>query len=147
MRYISSRANRAYLIAACAFLLGCLYYLLCRNPLISALEWLIPRMVRPMIFNIRATTIPACSYMPAGIQDGIPDGLWSFAYATMMTRLWLGHSGWMSTLWLGTIPVVCIGYEAFQMAGIIPGTFSGMDLFFSVSGMTIGVLLVSSHRQ
>ena len=130
------------IIAILAFILGCLYYLLCRTPLISLLQRLIPRIFEFIIAQIRGLTIPLCSSLPIGIQDALPDGLWSFAYATVMTNLWIGHGGWVTYFWLGTIPLVCVGYEILQIAGITPGSFSWIDLHFSLLGTALGILLV-----
>ena len=137
------RSNRVYLIAGLAFSCGCMFYLFCRNPLIiSVLEWLIPRLTHPVILSIRASTIPACAYLPIAVQDALPDGLWSFAYAAVISQLWFGHTGWMAYFWLGTIPFVCVGYEVLQVGDVIPGSFSWADLHFCLTGMMLGILLV-----
>lgn len=140
------RANYPYLIAILALLLGGSYYLFCRNPLITLLQWLIPRILQPVLAHLRGVTLPLCAYLPIGVQDAIPDGLWSLAYATLITHLWLGHGGWSAGLWLSTIPLVCIGYEVLQIGGVIPGVFSWIDLYFSLLGMTMGFLFVKFHR-
>lgn len=130
------------IIAILAFILGCLYYLLCRTPLISILQWLIPRIFELIIAHIRGLSIPLCSSLPIGIQDALPDGLWSFTYATLIANLWFSHGSWVAYFWLGTIPPVCVGYEMLQIGGIIPGSFSWIDLHFSLLGMALGILLV-----
>lgn len=135
-------SNRAYLLAFLAFAFGCLFYLFCRRPLISVVEWLLPDITRPLITYLRGVTLPICSNIPTGFLDALPDGLWAFSYATLIMQLWFDHHGWMTYFWLGTIPLVCVGYEMLQIGDITPGRFSWIDLHFSLLGMALGILLV-----
>ena len=42
---------------------------------------------------------------------------------------------------MGSIPVLVIGFEIFQYAGIIRGTFSIQDIVLGFAGITIGIIV------
>jgi hypothetical protein len=132
-------SNPAYGIAVLAMLLGGLLYLLCRPACTRVTGWIQDTGFWSMLRVIRESLAPVCVTFPAWVLYSLPDGLWSFAYAVIMSQLWRGRSGLISRLWLSTIPMVGIGFELSQLLAVIPGTFTWLDLFFSSVGMVLGL--------
>lgn len=130
-----------YGMAATAVITGSLFYLLCRTHISAGFVWVTPIAFWPTIYELRSIMRPACSLPPWALYT-LPDGLWSFAFATIMARIWWHESNRLQRgIWLATIPLVGVGYEAGQAIGIVAGTFSWMDLSFSILGIALGFFL------
>ena len=70
----------------------------------------------------------------------LPNGLWAFAYALVITSIWSGSKSWIRILWMASIPVLVLGFELFQSAGIMPGTFCVQDIILGSLGLSTGIL-------
>jgi hypothetical protein len=79
--------------------------------------------------------------LPEWIVFSLPNGLWAFAYALIITGIWRGNKSWLKYYWMATIPILVFGYEILQYPGIIPGTFCFQDLTLGTVGMTTGIII------
>ncbi|WP_006786058.1 hypothetical protein [Thiorhodospira sibirica] len=79
--------------------------------------------------------------LPDWILFALPNGLWAFAYAVLISFIWWGVRGYSAWLWLGSIPLLTLGYESLQFLGLIPGVFSVGDLLACAVGMSSGTIL------
>jgi hypothetical protein len=70
----------------------------------------------------------------------LPNGLWAFAYALLITVIWGKSRSWLKYLWMASIPLLVLGFEVLQYAMIIPGTFSMQDIVFGMAGLIIGII-------
>ena len=79
--------------------------------------------------------------IPEWIIYSLPNGLWAFAYALLISGIWSGSKSWLRYIWISSIPVLVIGFELLQLAGIIRGTFCMQDLFFGITGLVLGIIV------
>lgn len=129
-----------FLIAGVALLVGALIYLLFRPTHPLFLEWLEFLGADTWIAKIRATTGQIISPLPNSLVYSLPQGLWAFAYALIITALWGTSIPRLRRgfFWLGSIPLVASGFEFLQYCGAIIGTACPQDLIFSVVGALLG---------
>lgn len=135
-----SSATTTWLIASAALLLGGLIYLVLRPGHPLFLDWMEPPGTEGWIGHIRATASPFAAVLPAPFVYSLPQGLWAFAYALIITALWGGtipRSRW-GFFWLGSILLVASGFEVLQHFGAIPGTACSHDLIFGMIGSVTG---------
>ena len=62
-------------------------------------------------------------------------------YALLITRIWSGSNSWLKYFWMASIPLVVLGFEILQYAGLIPGTFCIQDIAFGVLGLVLGIFI------
>ena len=120
--------NRFYIfIAVLAILMGGMIYI----------------FLRPSehVFFARHYPLSQSLHLPELIIFSLPNGLWAFAYALIITRIWLGSKSWLKYFWMASIPVLVIGFEVLQLAGIISGTFSMQDIAFGLVGLVLGSIV------
>jgi hypothetical protein len=43
--------------------------------------------------------------------------------------------------WFASIPLLVLGYEFLQYAGVIPGTFCIQDIALGIAGIIIGIIV------
>lgn len=138
---------QVYTVAACALLVGGLIYLLLRQEPVPVLRWVTPDQLRPWLQQLRHATATFRSATPAWILFSLPDGLWSFSYAAIMTRLWSQPSGAAKLFWLLSIPILGIGFEVGQWLRLIPGYFNVTDLIVATLGASLGFWIGYSRLQ
>lgn len=86
-------------------------------------------------------------FIPDWILYSLPNGFWAFAYYLLITGIWQGSSSPLRYFWFATIPILVLGFEFLQGAGIIRGIFSLMDLAFVILGMLLGALFELGTRK
>jgi hypothetical protein len=138
---------QVYTVAASALLVGGLIYLLLRQEPVPGLRWLAQDQLWPWVQQFRHTTATFRLATPAWILFSLPDGLWSFAYAAIMSRLWAQQAGAAKLFWLLSIPILGIGFEVGQWLRLIPGYFNVTDLVVTTLGASLGVWIGYSRLQ
>ena len=83
----------------------------------------------------------ADKFLPDWFIYSLPNGLWAFAYALLISSIWIENNSWLRFLWMASIPVLVLGYEYLQYPGILPGTFCRSDLLMGLVGMLFGMLI------
>jgi hypothetical protein len=79
---------------------------------------------------------------PDWMVYSLPNGLWAFAYALIITRIWGRNKSWPRIIWLASIPALVLGFETLQFWGIVHGTFCLQDLALGLTGIILGIITV-----
>jgi len=127
------------IISALALFTGGMIYILFRSSEIVFFSW-IRAIGFENWFNLaRNSSLTSSPEVPEWIVYSLPNGLWAFAYALLITIIWSGSKTWLRYLWLASIPLLVLGYEILQYSNIIPGTFCIQDIALGIAGLTIGI--------
>lgn len=134
--------NRLHVIlSAIALFAGGMAYILFRPSEHVFFRW-ISAIGFDSWFNLaRNGTLHSALTVPQWVVYSLPDGLWAFAYALLITTIWSGSKTWLSYLWLSSIPFLVLGYEILQLPGIVPGTFCIQDIALGIAGLTVGIMI------
>lgn len=129
------------IISILAVLLGGSIYILFRSSDILAVHWMTSIGMEGWIQEIRSLDLGDKLKIPQWIVYTLPNGLWAFAYALIISYLWIRRSSWIKWVWLSTIPILVFGFEMLQYLNILSGTFSIGDLFSGLAGIVAGILV------
>lgn len=77
--------------------------------------------------------------LPDWFLYSLPNGLWAFAYALLISYIWAGRTSWLKYFWFASIPILVLGFEGLQGLGLSRGTFSLLDIIFGLSGISAGI--------
>lgn len=91
----------------------------------------------------RHNPILAGPLFPEWFVFSLPNGLWAFAYSLLITSIWSGSKSWLKYFWMTSIPVLVLGFEILQYAGVIPGTFCMQDMAMAGAGISMGFIIGS----
>ena len=127
-----------YCTAFTSLFLGLLIYMLWRPVPVRFFHWLDQAGLGSLLNAVRTYNM-SYQLIPEWAIFSLPNGLWAFSYSLLMTYIWWGRNTTASSFWLGTIPVVGLGYELSQGLGLLPGTFCLQDLLFCVLGVSAGL--------
>ncbi len=143
--------NRSVIfMAALSILLGGIIYLAFRSPELAFIQWIGASGSDGWLALFRENAASYGKNLPEWFVYSLPDGLWAFAYALVITSIWTRSSSWIKYLWLASIPLLIIGFEAMQYLHIIPGTFCFQDLIAGLAGLTLGYIIgtnTQKHRK
>lgn len=135
-------------ISALAILIGGMIYLLFRSTDIIVLHWIDSIGLDGWIREIRSFEPGGPLTIPSWIIYSLPNGLWAFAYALILSFLWIKRSSRIKWFWLATIPILVFGFEFSQYMKILPGTFSMGDLLAGLVGIIAGVWIgIEFHKN
>lgn len=135
-------ADRIFVIVSVfALSLGGFIYILFRPSEHIFFDWIRSIGLGHWLNLIRENSISSNLLLPEWIVYSLPNGLWAFAYALLISIIWRESKSWIRYLWFISIPVLVIGYEVLQYASIIPGTFSMQDIGFGIGGLILGIIL------
>jgi hypothetical protein len=133
--------NRFYIyLSVLALLMGGLIYILFRASEPVFFDWIRAIGLDSWINFARSKSLSSSLHLPAWIVFSLPNGLWAFAYAFLITGIWWGIRSWLKYFWMASIPVLVLGYEILQYAGVIPGTFCMQDIALGIVGATVGII-------
>jgi hypothetical protein len=147
MKIFSFHISRLYsvglyvMLAALALSLGGMVYILFRPSEHVFFGWIRAVGLNHWLTIARGSSLSSGLFRPEWIVYSLPNGLWAFAYALIITSIWWGSKSWLRYLWMASIPVLVLGYEVLQYPMIIPGTFSMQDIIFGIAGLTIGIIV------
>ncbi|RPI42327.1 MAG: hypothetical protein EHM46_05330 [Bacteroidetes bacterium] len=127
------------ILSGTAILLGGLIYIFLRPGEPLFLDWARATGLGSLVDHLRPGSFDP-ALLPAWSVYSLPGALWAFAYSLTITGIWSGSHHPVKFLWLATIPVLVLGFELLQAPGIIPGTFSILDLVFGILGAGAGFL-------
>ncbi|MBN2275042.1 MAG: hypothetical protein JXR41_04695 [Bacteroidales bacterium] len=135
-------------LTALALLLGGLIYILFRNAEFVFFDWIHAAGSGRWFNLVRGSTLSSIP-LPDWITFSLPDGLFAFAYALLITGIWAGSKLWLRYFWMASIPALTLGYEVFQYAGVVNGTFCMQDLAVETAGLFAGIIIgtkiIKSH--
>lgn len=124
-----------------ALFLGGIIYVLFRASEPVFFGWLRTAGLGNWLYFVRQTTLNWSLYLPDWLIYSLPDGLWAFGYALLISSIWAERSSGIRYLWLASIPVLVLGFEGLQYPGIVSGTFCVEDLIVGTIGLTSGIVI------
>ncbi|MBN1415274.1 MAG: hypothetical protein JW973_09255 [Bacteroidales bacterium] len=137
----SHYSNGLYIcLPALALLCGGVIYILFRTSEFIFFDWIRAAGLGKWLHLARNYSLSSL-LLPDWFVFSLPDGLFAFAYALLITGIWAGSKSWLRYCWMGTIPVLVLGYEFFQYAGIVKGTFCICDLAVETAGLFAGIII------
>ena len=130
--------NRLHIIlSVLALLSGGIIYILFRKTEPVFIHWI--QAIAPESWF--STDRHISLHLPEWIVFSLPNGLWAFAYALLITGIWSGNKSRLKYLWISSIPVLVFGFELLQYFGLIRGSFSVLDLAFGAGGIITGCIV------
>jgi hypothetical protein len=129
------------IISTIAVLLGGIIHIIFRSSDILAVPSMSSIGMDRWIQEIRSLELGSNLLFPQWMIYSLPNGLWAFVYAMIISYIWIGHSSWLKWVWLFTIPMLVFGFEMLQYLKILPGTFCMEDLLSASIGILLGVLI------
>jgi len=140
--YLSAKyINRWYIyLSVLALLMGGVIYILFRASEPVFFNWIRAVGLEDWLNFARDKSLSSSLHLPAWIVFSLPNGLWAFGYAFLITGIWWGSGSWLKYFWMASIPLLVLGYEILQYAGIMPGTFCMQDIALGILGMTAGII-------
>jgi hypothetical protein len=139
LHFPANYARRFYIIlSASALSIGGVIYIFLRPSEHVFFGWIRAVGLDNLFNAARSTSLSQSLPFPEWFVFSLPNGLWSFAYALLITVIWSGSKSWLRYPWMASIPILVLGYEVLQYTGIIPGTFCIQDLAFGVAGLILG---------
>jgi hypothetical protein len=139
----SGNSNKPLAISLCfvALLLGGIIYVLFRASEPVFFKW-IPGLASDSWFNIvRHRSLSFSQFLPDWFVFSLPNGLWAFAYALLISGIWAESKSWLKTFWMASIPLLVLGFEILQYTRTIPGVFCLYDIALGTAGMIIGIFV------
>jgi len=82
--------------------------------------------LRNFIDSLRASV--ADVETPEFVRFNLPDCLWSTSYILIADFIFREESQWARLKWVSAIPLIGIGSELLQFAGLLPGVYDPLDL-------------------
>lgn len=142
MKALSERRSGtlAILLSASALIAGGSIYILFREGEFIFHRWLQAVWPAHWINPLPATISCPGLHFPTWVIYSLPNGLWALAYALLVTSIWLKSRSILKYFWLGTIPLLVMGFELLQWAGVLRGTFCLEDLALGIAGIVAGAL-------
>jgi hypothetical protein len=128
-------------LSAIALLAGGIIYILFRTSRPAFFNWISAFGLEKWLNIARQSTLSQNLYLPKWIVFSLPNGLWAFAYALLITTIWSDSKSWLKYFWMASIPLLVLGFEILQYPKIIPGTFCIQDLALGIAGLTIGIIV------
>jgi hypothetical protein len=136
--------NRLHIIlCALTLILGGIIYILFRPKEAIFFSWIRTLGFEGLISSFRQIPQSFKLHLPEWFVYSLPNGLWAFAYALLISQIWSGSNSVFRYFWIASIPGLVLGFEILQFTGTIPGTFCFQDIALGIAGMTIGSILGS----
>lgn len=131
---------RHFLLGGISLLIGAVIYFLFRKSQLQFFDDIGLTKIG-WLSKAREYCLGHSSDMPQWIIDSLPDGLWAFGYAVIITGVWSQTDSYLKYIWLGIVPVVVLGFEILQYVGLMPGTFCMDDILLSLLGVILGFIV------
>jgi len=147
MYRMASLFSRPYFLRLSIFLsglaifIGGLIYILLRPSEHLFFGWIRLAGLDQWISPARSLSPLLGELFPDWIIFSLPNGLWAFAYALLITSIWSGSRSWLKSFWMASIPILVLGFEILQIPGIIPGTFCIQDIAIGLLGLVLGIFI------
>ena len=134
-------------LSGLALFIGGLIYILLRPSEHIFFEWFSRAGLENWVDTARAVSPVLGRLFPDWIIYSLPNGLWAFAYALLITTIWSGSISSIKYLWLASMPVLVLGFEFMQYPGIIPGTFCMQDIALGLAGLSLGIFIGTINHK
>lgn len=130
-----------FLLSAIALLSGGIIYIFFRKSEPVFFNWIRAAGLDNLLNFARNGSLSLTRHLPEWVVYSLPNGLWAFSYALLITVIWKGSNSWLKYFWIASIPILVLGFEILQLAGFIPGTFCIQDIALGIAGLTIGIIV------
>ncbi|MBE7481908.1 MAG: hypothetical protein HS104_18260 [Polyangiaceae bacterium] len=107
---------------------GTLVYLLARPAGLRVFGWVEAVGLAESLNRARDASHSVVAALPALVRFSLPNALWVYSFAWLLSALWDHRATRQSLPWLLIAPVLGLGWELGQLAGTVPGTFDPLDL-------------------
>lgn len=124
-----------------ALLSGGIIYILFRTSEPVFFNWIRAVGLGNWLYFVRNISLSLTPTLPDWIVFSLPNGLWAFSYALLITTIWSESKSPLKYFWMASIPLLVLGFEILQLTGIIPGTFCIQDVALGIAGLTIGIIV------
>ena len=143
--FSANYSHRLYIffLSALALSLGGIIYISLRPSEHVFFNWIRAVGLDNWFSYARHNPLSLSLLLPEWIVFSLPNGLWAFAYALLITSIWSGNRSWLKYFWMASISVLVLGYEGLQYGGVIPGTFCIQDIVLGVAGLILGIIVGS----
>ena len=129
------------ILAILTISLGGLIYILLRPTESIFFGWIKTVGLGNELNRLRDLQLFITSTVPEWIIYSLPNGLWAFTYAAIITHIWWRSQSILKFFWIATIPLLVLGYEFLQITELLSGTFCMQDLLFGVAGIISGIFI------
>ena len=130
-----------------SILFGGVIYIAFRISSIILFKWIDYIVLIDPVENLRIVTLPYKEYLPDWFLYSLPDGLWMFSYSCIVLVIWKSKITKYSLLWLLSLPMISILFEALQYYDYINGTFDVIDIIFFIFGSLLPILINKKLRK
>jgi hypothetical protein len=132
--------KKAYIIRVLlpVFLGGGIYCSL-RDPNFVLLKLTNNNILHNLISSLHQISMPVAGFFPRWFSYSLPDALWCYACISLIAIYWRGGPFIFKVLWLGVAIALSLGFEVGQYWNMVPGTFCGGDLVFSVGAIALAL--------
>ena len=121
--------------------IGSLIYVLARPTGIRVFGWLDSVGLASTVAGARDATRSVVASLPGWLRFSLPNALWVYSFAWLLSALW-GHRPTRASIpWLFVAPALGVGWELGQLVGLVPGTFHLLDL-----ALVLAASLLALHR-
>jgi len=134
-----ARTTALLLLSIITTTLGGIIYILFRPTDPIFFEWIKTVGLSHELTKLRDLEFLLKNRIPEWIIYSLPNGLWAFSYAALITHIWWRSPSILKFFWMTTIPALILGYEFLQLTEILRGTFCWYDLTFGVAGIISGM--------
>ena len=131
------KTKQIYLGHITPLLVGSLIYILFRSSSLKMFYWFKSLNLLNIITELRQLTLIYYNTLPGSVLFALPDGLWLFAYVSLILHVWNNSIDTKSIIWVLLVPYIAIISEFGQLFGIIPGTFDFLDIIMYILGTTL----------
>lgn len=114
-------------------------YVLWRSPSLAMFSWFANLGLLGVVERLRVAAEPFGSVLPRWFLQTFPDAAWAYAGTVLFACIWAGRPGRGRWLWIGAILVLSLGSEVGQAVGVVPGTFTLLDLVCCAAAVALAL--------
>ena len=142
-QYVEAKYSKLliFILSFFALFLGTIIYILLRPSLPVFSNWIVFSTVYDLLISFRQNSLLIENTFPSWIIYSLPNGLWAFAYAILITGIWSESKSNIRYFWMISIPILVLGFEILQKIKIVRGTYCMQDLAFGLLGAIIGIII------
>jgi hypothetical protein len=130
-----------------ALIAGGLIYVLLRPAEPVFFKWMAAAGFENWLTDLRAGSLFTGFLLPEWMVYSLPNGLWAFAYTSLVLVIWNGSREAARYFWFLSIPVLVFGFELLQLSGTVQGTFCLIDIVFGALGSLAALLSLFLSRS
>lgn len=136
----NSAVTRSLQVCLPIFVGGTIYTLF-GSPALWVFDWYAQLGLTDFVTTVRGLFTDLRPLLPAWVLYSLPDGLWVYAYTSLMLNIWrVSGRSTIKTTWILSGVVLAVGTELGQLLGLVVGTFDIWDIYFYATGFLLALL-------